>query len=78
MNENVKRIARKAALSVNGDYRFHIPPEFTEKFARLLIEECATIIDTHDDSTPYSSFGDLVKSKFGITDETSNKDTDRG
>jgi len=36
MNEKIKQLALQAG---QGE-PFHIPPEFVEKFARLIIEEC--------------------------------------
>ena len=37
-----------------------------EKFAQLIIQECANLVDNNDDSYPYVSFGDMIKQHFGV------------
>lgn len=38
----------------------------TEKFATLIVNECATVVDENDDSTPFMTFGQLIKNHFGM------------
>jgi hypothetical protein len=44
----------------------HADEECLERFAELLIRECSDLIDDHDDSYPYRSFGDMFKEHFGV------------
>ena len=43
MNEKIKQLAEQAG---QGE-PFHIPPEFVEKFARLIVNECIMICKSH-------------------------------
>ena len=38
----------------------------TEKFAKLIVEECADLVDGVDDSSPFLTFGQLIKNHFGV------------
>ena len=38
MNERIKELAKQAGQGES----FHIPPEFVEKFAELIVRECAS------------------------------------
>jgi hypothetical protein len=44
MNERIKELAKEAAREMNetGTYS---EPKFQEKFAELIVEECATVIE---------------------------------
>ena len=53
MNERIKQLAEQAG---QGE-PFHIPPEFVEKFAELIVRECATIINDIP-SSPQGSWSD--------------------
>jgi hypothetical protein len=44
----------------------HADEECLERFAELIVRECADLIDDHDDSYPYASFGDMIKEHFGV------------
>ena len=37
-----------------------------EKFAILIVEECANLVDENDDSSPFLTFGQLIKNHFGM------------
>ena len=39
--------------------------ESVEKFAELIVKECATIADK-DSSQPCASYGELIKQHFGV------------
>jgi len=54
----------QAVISIDGHTfgKTYIPDEFTEKFAELLILECANIADSAE---PYLS-SDLIKEHFGV------------
>ena len=68
MNERIRELAEQAedwADSQNfyaSDYRDYL----MEKFAELIVRECADLVDDHDDSYPYVSFGDMIKKHFGV------------
>ena len=40
MNERIKELAKQAGQGES----FHIPPEFVEKFAELIVGECSRVI----------------------------------
>lgn len=64
MNTHIKQLAHEAALSVSGDYRFHIPPEFSEKFAELLVTKICKEIEEQ----PFGAFdaSAWIKAHFGL------------
>ena len=37
-----------------------------EKFAILIVTECADLVDENDDSSPFLTFGQLIKNHFGM------------
>jgi hypothetical protein len=37
-----------------------------EKFAELIIQECARIVDSDAESRPYATFGIKIKEHFGV------------
>jgi hypothetical protein len=39
--------------------------KFAERFAELIVKECATIADK-DSSQPCASYGELIKQHFGV------------
>ena len=38
-----------------------------QKFAELIVRECADLVDDHDDL--YLSYGDMIKKHFGVEDD---------
>ena len=40
MNKRIKELAKQAGQGES----FHIPPEFVEKFAELIVRECSRVI----------------------------------
>ena len=65
MNELIKECWLKAAREDSGE-KWDTQEEFIERFARLIVRECADLVDDHDDSYPYVSFGDMIKQHFGV------------
>jgi len=59
MNERIKELANKAGLPT---YNPEGIPTKLEKFAELIVRECADIADTAE---PYKS-SDLIKKHFGV------------
>jgi hypothetical protein len=66
MNEQIRRFMEQAIMHVDGELfgKTHIPDEFTEKFAELIIKECADVATVNQ----YQAFtpGHYVKKHFGV------------
>lgn len=47
MNERIRRLMEQAVISIDGQTfgKTYIPDEFTEKFAELIVQECADLCD---------------------------------
>jgi hypothetical protein len=62
MNERIRQLALQATECYsNGQERTFDK----EKFAELIVQECATIADK-DSSQPCASYGELIKQHFGV------------
>ena len=59
MNERIKELAREAGLLA---YNPEGPPTKLEKFAELIVRQCAEIAGTAE---PYKA-EDLIKQHFGV------------
>jgi hypothetical protein len=62
MNERVWGLWQQATLDPTNEDAHHL----VEKFAELIVRECADLVDNNDDSYPYVSFGDMIKKHFGV------------
>jgi hypothetical protein len=66
MNEQIRRFMEQAIMHVDGELfgKTYIPDEFTEKFAELIIKECADVATVNQ----YQAFtpGHYVKKHFGV------------
>ncbi len=66
MNEQIRRFMEQAIMHVDGELfgKTYIPDEFTEKFAELIIQECADVATVNQ----YQAFtpGHYVKKHFGV------------
>ena len=60
MNERIKELLLKA-----GWDRYEALDERNQKFAELIIRECAAQAE-EESSWPYSSFGKKIKQHFGV------------
>ena len=77
MNERIEELAEEAMEEKLSLEEFIValknePHDFygfrrheLEKFALLIVKECANIVDNDDTSYPYNSFGDKIKNHFG-------------
>ena len=63
MNEKIKGLLWKASLGYNDSWS-QVDPEVLEKFAELIIQECAEIA-LREDHEPY----DCILKHLGIEDE---------
>jgi hypothetical protein len=61
MNKRLKELAMQAETKEIGYYFFD-----REKFAELIVRECAGLVDGCNNSFPYVSFGDMIKKHFGV------------
>lgn len=68
MNERIKELATQAGMIIVDD-EFSTYGKFAEKFAELIVRECANeLIKWKDEPFPYDpEFGaSLIKSLFGV------------
>ena len=64
MSERIRELAEQAVNSISDHIDFDIPDVFKEKFAELIVKECADWIDRQDESRcPYGI--DLLE-HFGV------------
>jgi hypothetical protein len=72
MNEQILELAQLAVADAAKycQRRFDLGREenetFALSFAELIVQKCADLVDDHDDSYPYISFGDMIKQHFGV------------
>jgi hypothetical protein len=80
MNERIKQLAKQANAEFFEDEELQIQPNGTwkkiyvdnhrnldlEKFAELIVKECANLVDNTDDSRPHATFGLKIKEHFGV------------
>ena len=64
MNEKIRELAEQAG---QGE-PFHIPPEFVEKFAELIVLECIGICNDTNDASYLNGViaGRKIKQHFGV------------
>ena len=64
MNERIKLLAEQASHQSPDGYPVTIPysKDFAEKFAELIVKECAEIADKAE---PYKA-SDLIRKHFGV------------
>jgi hypothetical protein len=61
MNEKIKQLWEEAAKTTQSD-SWEEQTKFMERFAELIVRECANIADTAE---PYKAY-DLIKQRFGV------------
>jgi hypothetical protein len=70
MNEKIRRFMEQAVISIDGQTfgKTYIPDEFTEKFAELIVKECADFADEHNDYAEGVTLGvgKAIKQYFGV------------
>ena len=64
MNQRIEKLISEAIEAIPDHVEFNLPKEFTEKFAQLLVRECADIatINQHE----WHSAGSYVLKHFGF------------
>ncbi len=68
MNERIKELAGTARIKpIAGSWYYRTYDEFEQEFARLIIEECCSILDQQE---PHNSWtkrnSTIVKEHFGV------------
>ena len=66
MNERIQELLNEAHKQTNGGiYNGHLS-EWTEKFAELIVKECASLVeDYYDEDTKYLA-GHIIRKHFGV------------
>ena len=67
MNEKLEDLMYRAGLTAQGcwDSMDQYDREAIEKFAELIVRECAKLAD-EPTSRPYESYGIMIKQHFGV------------
>ena len=69
MNERIRELAKQAMIfsSENGGWRIstHVPSDFQEKFAELIVQECAELAQYYYQRNECVS-GRNIKAHFGV------------
>ena len=73
MNENIKNLWDAALEEFSKEHQFAtimLPEPLKEKFARLIVRECADFADEHNDYSEGVSLGvgRALKKHFGVED----------
>jgi hypothetical protein len=73
MNERIRELAEQAGYDIKpfykgeDDYQIpHYKDEKLEKFAELIIQECAEIVNNHFESLEPGYPGDKIEEHFGV------------
>lgn len=76
MNERIRKITEQAIQEVDNPYpgnplnaeleKMYIPDCFAEKFAELIVKECADIAKNYAGGSMPVSISLAIKSKFGV------------
>jgi hypothetical protein len=79
MNEQILKLAKQSGLVLAGDWGMKkwegsrsesISDKDLEKFAELIIRECASIVENAvDHREPASTYVNKIKEHFGVSDE---------
>lgn len=66
MNEKIRKLMQEAVISIDGKLwgETYIPDAFTEKFAGLIVQECANVADSPD--ADMLRVGSAIKEHFGV------------
>jgi hypothetical protein len=65
MNKRIQQLAEQAS-EIDGDDLLYYHPVFAEKFAQLIVEECAGIVDNYGRWIMYDKLAIKVKKHFGV------------
>ena len=68
LNGLLQQLADEARLvTINGHTRYALAEEFEQRFAELIVAECANLIDSMEHSSQYfPHVADDIKKHFGV------------
>ena len=67
MNERIQELLVEAHRQTKGGIYNGHPSEWSEKFAKLIVRECANIVtDAVDHREPASTYADKIRQHFGV------------
>ena len=67
MNERIEKLISEAVKAIPDHVDFDLPKEFTEKFAELIVKECASIAGKAEYSDTWTEpVEDTIKKHFGV------------
>ena len=66
MNERIKKLAEQAFVITTDGKIGHVNNYMVEKFAELIVRECADIANNHFESKEPGYPGDKVEEHFGV------------
>ena len=65
MNERIRELLSQAALETNEDPNGEYPARMMERFAELIVKECAEVAGCNGHVSGFA-LGDLIKEHFGV------------
>jgi hypothetical protein len=65
MNERIQKLAEQAWDATAVSPKFGHPVSFAEKFAELIVRECAEVASCNGHVSGFT-LGDLIKQHFGV------------
>jgi hypothetical protein len=70
MNKQIRELAEQAAdgmLSYDAEGEWRLNQKEVEKFARLIVQECVTVVvDAVDHREPASTYASKIQQHFGV------------
>lgn len=69
MNERIKKLAKQAGYLPDGFGIGHWDMLECQKFAELIIKECAEVVGCNGHVSGFT-LGDIIKKHFGVNDES--------
>ena len=70
MNERIKELAEQAEFGWDDKYHWYVGSRQLEKFAELIVRECADFADEHNDASEGVTLGvgKAIKQHFGVAE----------
>ena len=70
MNERIRELAEQAEFGWDDKYHWYVGSRQLEKFAELIVRECADFADEHNDASEGVTLGvgKAIKQHFGVAE----------
>ena len=70
MNERIRELAEQAEFGWDDNYHWYVGSRQLEKFAELIVRECADFADEHNDASEGVTLGvgKAIKQHFGVAE----------